>query len=480
MKSIVELNAELDALKAEARNILATGESENRRLNDAEAERINELSAAISAKEAEIADAEERNKEFINKTNKNNKMEENKKFSLLSAIRSVVNGQPLDEVSAAVIEAGKAQMRAAGHDSIGAIVIPCGETRSTVSVTGTSGATVPVEVADILDELRAESVLEKAGATYYTGLTGDLKVPMMTKANVAWATETGDASDASASISSVTLTPKRLTAVLPISKQMLIQSNSNVEAQLEANLVRAINEKFEETILGTAASTSAAPAGILYNKNVSKASDWAGVTNLFAEVERENGTVTAVIASPEAKAAFRAMEYNDKGQLVYNNGMLEDVPCYSTSNLGNSDFIAGDWRYLAVGQWGGIDITVDPFSLAAAGSIRLVINVFMDAKVASEADDLFAYGNTAAKCAAPKANPTTWASGSTLTVELSCATAGASIYYTNNGDTPTSASTLYNSTNKISLSATKTIKAIAIKDGLEDSDIMQHTYTKPA
>lgn len=480
MKSIVELNAELDALKAEARGILSTGESEGRRLNDAETECINELSASIAAKEAEIADAEERNKEFINKTNKNNKMEEKKKFSLLSAIRSVVSGQPLDEVSAAVIEAGKAQMRASGQDCMGSIVIPCGETRSTVSVTGTSGATVPVEVANLLDELRAESVLEKAGATYYTGLTGDLKVPMMTAASVGWATEVASASDAAASVSSVTLTPHRLTAYLDISKQLLVQSNSNVEAQLEANLVRAINEKFENTILGTSAASSGAPAGILYNVNVGRATDWAGVTDLFATVERANGKVTAVVASPEAKAAFRAMEYNNKGQLVYQNGMLEDVPCYSTSNIAHANFVAGDWRYLAVGQWGGIDITVDPYTQAGAGSIRLVINVFMDAKIASEASSLFVYANTETQCAMPKANPTTWAEGATLTVELTCATSGATIYYTNNGDTPTSASTQYNPANKISLSATKTIKAIAVKDGLVDSEIMQHTYTKPA
>ena len=59
-------------------------------------------------------------------------------------------------------------------------------------------------------------------------------------------------------------------------------------------------------------------------------------------------------------------------------------------------------------------------------------------------------------------------------VELSCATDGATIYYTTNGDTPTSSSTAYSSA--IAVTETMTLKAIAIKSGVE-SAVTTATYT---
>lgn len=52
---------------------------------------------------------------------------------------------------------------------------------------------------------------------------------------------------------------------------------------------------------------------------------------------------------------------------------------------------------------------------------------------------------------------------------------GATIYYTDNGDTPTSESTAY--TEALTLEATKTIKAIAVKGGIT-SEVASKTFTK--
>ena len=392
MKSIVELNAELDAMTAEARAILDAAKAEERKLTDAEDAAYRSKVSDIEAKKAEIAEATERQK---NINTNNNRVMEKKQFSLIGAIRSIVDGTQMDEANAATIAAGKAQMRAAGLNSTGSITIP--ESRATVSVTGTSGATVPVDVAPIFDELRAESVLARAGASFYNGLVGDLKVPMMTAAQVAWAAENGTATDAAANIQSVTLSPKRLTAYCDISKQMLVQdAGSNVEANIQANLIRAINEKFEATVLGAAAGSATQPAGLFNGRTAVSTTTWSAVADLESTVERANGRVRAVIASPEAKAKFRAMTYNKTTQLVYQDGYLEDVPCLSTANVAANNYLVGDFGYLAVGTWGGIDITVDPYTRAGNGEIRLVINVYMDAAVPTAAAGVIVAGKTTA------------------------------------------------------------------------------------
>lgn len=58
---------------------------------------------------------------------------------------------------------------------------------------------------------------------------------------------------------------------------------------------------------------------------------------------------------------------------------------------------------------------------------------------------------------------------------ISCATAGASIYYTVDGSTPTSASTAYSGA--IALSDTTTVKAVAVKDGVSSS-VTTKVFTK--
>ena len=61
-------------------------------------------------------------------------------------------------------------------------------------------------------------------------------------------------------------------------------------------------------------------------------------------------------------------------------------------------------------------------------------------------------------------------------VTITCATEGAKIYYTTNGSDPTANSALYEG--KITIDATTTIKAIAIKEGVVDSSIVSADFKK--
>ena len=342
---------------------------------------------------------EERKCEKINSQdiyNKENKKSNIKKmeFRLLKAINAVANNQTIDEVASSVVEMGKEEMRKSGLSFGGQIQIPTSELRSTITVASEGEDTVATDLYDILEPLRAKNVLVQAGAKFLTGLVGDVQVPIMAGGNVTWEGETSNASDAGTSFSSVKLSPKRLTAYVDISKQFLAQDSKSAEALIRQDLVNAINSKLESTILGNASGSTTQPAGLFYGQTVNKILAFSGVTNLEADIEDANVIGECkYIMSNKAKAAFRNMPKSAKStELVMEGGQIDGTEVLNTSHVPGQGVAYGDWSNLAIGQWGGIDLTVDPYTKAAAGQVRLVINAYFDAKPLRSS--AFAFGTT--------------------------------------------------------------------------------------
>jgi HK97 family phage prohead protease/HK97 family phage major capsid protein len=350
----VDNTAEVDALKAEV-------EGMKRSINDLQAGQ-----EAVSKKVSSIKVREEKKQNF----------------SLIRAIREVANGGKLSDDVEAITRAGREEMRSAGLGTVGQIVVP--QQRADVTVTAEHDDTIGIDVYNTFAPIREGLVAAQAGARYYTGLVGDVRIPVLGGGNVAWATEVGSAADPTYAFTAVNLTPKRLTAQFKLSKQMVAQDNALIEATLLADIRKAVITKLNATMFGTAAASGGAPKGIGNGQTAAVATDWAKLTTLVeAAVERlAVGEEYAYIASPEAAAVIRQMTYNKTTRLVYEGGNVDGTPLYKTIGCAANQGYYGDWSNLVIGQWGALDLTVDPYSAAGTGELVITINSYFDFGVA--------------------------------------------------------------------------------------------------
>ena len=115
--------------------------------------------------------------------------------------------------------------RKSGQAFTGDIQLPV-ELRAITAGTATAGQEVVAEdKIGLIEPLRESLVLVKAGATFLTGLVGDVSIPVYTGSNATWKGETAAADNGQGTFSEVTLSPKRLTTFIDISKQFLNQDS---------------------------------------------------------------------------------------------------------------------------------------------------------------------------------------------------------------------------------------------------------------
>lgn len=339
--------------------------------------------------ENETEDDKPEDKEQRNNQNISTNM--TKKFSLIKAINDVTNNRSLDEVAKEVVRKGVEEMRKSGLAVAGSIQLPVMETENeemrangVLAQTATAGMeNIATEKLDILEPLRANMVMSQAGATYLTGLVGNVSIPAYTGSNVAWAGETAAATNGAGDWSEIKLQPHRLTAYVDVSREFLIQSSNDAEAMLRRDIIAAIGNKLEATILGSEAGTNEKPEGLFNGVTaMSTALKFGDIVDAEAELDAANVTgAYTYILSPKAKAALRTLSKDaGSGRFVLEDGEIEGSKALVSSNVVAKGMVVGDFTDYVIAQWGAIDLVVDNYSVATEGKVRLVVNAYFDAK----------------------------------------------------------------------------------------------------
>lgn len=360
MTNKIELIEQRIQLKKKAENILSSGEAEKRTLNDDEKKLFEEIRAQISDIDKQISDIEKslvEEKRQIENKSKDNTLDM-KKINLTGEIRARIE-----------------------NPSLGNITVPAFETRdyTVTQDSGTKGGeTVETVVEGLLTPLYDNQVL--SNFTWLTGLQGDVKIPAMAANNCGWEGEITEADKSDSAISAVTLQPKRLSAYVDISKQLLLQSNSNIEAIVRQDLINALNDKLQKTILGNEDATSTKPAGLFYGASTIDAVSFANIVEIEKDAEEANISPSGYIINPAIKAdARQAVKAVGQGGFLFEGGELDGMPT-SVTNAAKG-ILFGQLKDVVLGQWGDVEVVVDQYTRATFGEIRVIINAYFDCKV---------------------------------------------------------------------------------------------------
>lgn len=308
------------------------------------------------------------------------------KFSLIKTINDIVNNRSMSEEAQVVLSAGTEEMRKAGLSYSGQIQLPVSEMREAPAAIVAGQETYGAEVVatdklNILEPLRNRMVLAQAGATYLTGLVGNVSIPTYTGSNVGWKGELVDAEDGKGTFDSIEFSPKRLTAYIDVSKQFLAQDSVGAEEMLYRDIVNAIADKLEATILGAGAGDANTPEGI-FNGAETLTVDFANIVEMEKALEEAKlfGDYK-FIASPAAKAKFKTTTISGQKsdlRMLMEGNEVNGYPVLTTGNCAGVAF--GKWDELVIAQWGSLDIIIDPYTQAKKNAVRIVVNAFFDAK----------------------------------------------------------------------------------------------------
>lgn len=312
------------------------------------------------------------------------------KFSIVNAINSVINNRSLDDANLAVINQGREQMQRSGITPEGSIVLPFNPTNEdefraapnglmATPANNTVGAeAVATDLWNITEALRNRLVLAQAGAQILT-LSSNVDIPCYDGSTVGWEGEIDAAQNGAGNFSKVSLTPKRLTGYVDISKQLLLQATDDVEALIRRDLINALAEKFESTVLGDGAGSATVPAGI-FNGVVAESADLEFVDLVEMEAELEGKNIYGeykYVVNPSAKAILRSTKKDaGSGLFLMEDGEILGQPTFSTNGVVKNGVVLGKWDEMFIGNWGSLDILVDPYTKSTSGQIRIVANLY--------------------------------------------------------------------------------------------------------
>jgi len=236
-----------------------------------------------------------------------------------------------------------------------------------------------------IEVLRNASAATRAGMTIIPGLIGNVDIPRQTSAAAStWVSaEDGDATESEPQFDQVSLTPKDLACYTEVSRRLLMQSTPAIEGIVRNDLALAQALGIDAAVLYGSGS-SGEPTGIA-NQTGINVKDLAAADPTYAElvaivalVMADNaisGTPTWLIEANgwEALSTTPKQGSGVEGNFILGeSGRIVGHNHIVSNQVTSEQYFFGDFRQVLLGEWGGLEITVDPYTHSLKGKVRYV------------------------------------------------------------------------------------------------------------
>lgn len=412
MKNSITLKENRSDVFAELEDIKNLAVTEERDLTDTENTKVDELLASVDAIDTKIERAEKleesmkRSAMLSGAASVSDKTESNKlttEFRLTKAI-SQFAGNKLDGVEAEMHQENLRTNPGFTGLAVPTSVLAAPSKRTNPQLTTTANEMIATDVYDWMGTLQSKLVMGDL-ATYLTGLSSNVQLPVLSGTTAGWGTEVAAATDAGTAIGGETLQPHKLASYMDISKMLMAQTSGNIESVIRDDMNNAIAAVLEAALLGGATGGGAPIQGVFNAATQSIAGGTmtlAKILEMESDIATTNAEGTAYITSPKGRALLKAIvgeagitstQTGYGAQLWGADNMVNGYSARATSNIldtmtaggspvtggTESGIVFGQWKDLVVGQFGtALDVVVDPYSQSLTGEIRIVINSFWD------------------------------------------------------------------------------------------------------
>lgn len=304
------------------------------------------------------------------------------------------------------LECSRAMAKVMGKDPEG-FFVPLDVFRRDFNV-GTSteaGNLVPTDLRTDLftDALRNAIVMASLGVRVLTGLTSSVAIPRKSTAStIGTLAEIGSASESNPNITQHTLSPKRIGAYIEVSKQAIIQSAMALEPMLRDDLLMGAAVQIENGALN-GAGTSNQMTGLRNQSSVGTvaagsngaAPAWSHFVDLESACANSNAEpdrLSGYLLNTKTRGKLKQTQKGTNLPFIWDNGaqplngyraaVSNNLPSNLTkgtsTTICSAALFGSDWSMAVLGFFGAPDVTVDPYSKADTGQVKITLNQFAD------------------------------------------------------------------------------------------------------